>query len=113
MHRLKGGKSAAKKKKNLREECSKSRKTTKKMVFGRKSQQRRKIEGLFKKLNDLDINHKFRGGLLGIKHFRVSTAKPTVSTARITYYWFKITVVGEKVNAAESLLVVSTVVNAN
>ncbi|GKB30038.1 hypothetical protein Tco_0869439 [Tanacetum coccineum] len=69
--------------------------------------------------------------MLGIKHFRVSTAKgrvstakPTVSTARrkqfvllkITtastkssyYCWFKITVVGEKVNAVESLLVVST-----
>ncbi|GKC63355.1 hypothetical protein Tco_1095953 [Tanacetum coccineum] len=29
------------------------------------------------------------------------------------YCWFKITVVGEKVNAAESLLVVSTEVNAN
>ncbi|GJY85811.1 hypothetical protein Tco_0499837 [Tanacetum coccineum] len=33
---------------------------------------------------------------------------------RFNYYcWFKITVVGEKVNAAESLLVVSTEVNAN
>ncbi|GKE64272.1 hypothetical protein Tco_1518433 [Tanacetum coccineum] len=67
--------------------------------------------------------------MLGIKHFRVSTVKPTVSTARrkqlvllkITtastkssyYCWFKITAVGEKVNAAESLLVVSTEVNAN
>ncbi|GKE69616.1 hypothetical protein Tco_1527688, partial [Tanacetum coccineum] len=29
------------------------------------------------------------------------------------YCWFKITAVGEKVNAAESLLVVSTEVNAN
>ncbi|GJR29645.1 hypothetical protein Tco_1105877 [Tanacetum coccineum] len=32
---------------------------------------------------------------------------------KIYYYWFKITAVGEKVNAAESLLVVSTEVNAN
>ncbi|GJY74755.1 hypothetical protein Tco_0479186, partial [Tanacetum coccineum] len=29
------------------------------------------------------------------------------------YYWFKITAIGEKVNAAESLLVVSTEVNAD
>ncbi|GJU95423.1 hypothetical protein Tco_1320179 [Tanacetum coccineum] len=63
------------------------------------------------------------------KDKEVSTAKLTVSTARrkqlvllkITtastkssyYCWFKITAVGEKVNAAESLLVVSTEVNAN
>ncbi|GJY34450.1 hypothetical protein Tco_0418919 [Tanacetum coccineum] len=67
--------------------------------------------------------------LLGIKHLRVSTAKPTVSTARrkqfvllnITiastkssyYCWFKITTTDEKVNAAESLLVVSTEVNVD
>ncbi|GJV90542.1 hypothetical protein Tco_1538355 [Tanacetum coccineum] len=45
----------------------------------------------------------------------VSTAIPEVKTARSAYYycWFKITAVGEKVNAAESLLVVSTEVNAN
>ncbi|GJW44892.1 hypothetical protein Tco_0073691 [Tanacetum coccineum] len=45
----------------------------------------------------------------------VSTASPEVKTARSAYYycWFKITAVGEKVNAAESLLVVSTEVNAD
>ncbi|GJX56846.1 putative ribonuclease H-like domain-containing protein [Tanacetum coccineum] len=36
-----------------------------------------------------------------------------VNTAKGYYCWFKITAAGEKVNAAESLLVVSTEVNAN
>ncbi|GKE98086.1 hypothetical protein Tco_0021437 [Tanacetum coccineum] len=54
-----------------------------------------------------------RGRLLGIKHFRVSTAKPTLVLLEENNCWFKITAVGEKVNAAESLLVVSTEVNAN
>ncbi|GKA48653.1 putative reverse transcriptase domain-containing protein [Tanacetum coccineum] len=65
MHKIQGCKSAAKEKRESREECSKK--------------QERPM---------------FKGGLLGIKHFRVN-------------------VVGEKVNAAESLLVVSTEVNAN
>ncbi|GJW20643.1 hypothetical protein Tco_0031265, partial [Tanacetum coccineum] len=78
MHRLRGGKSVAMKKKNPKKSAEK-------------------------------VNHKFRGGLLGIKHFRVSTAKLRVSTASTKS--FKITAVGEKVNAAESLLVVSTEVN--
>ncbi|GKB82365.1 hypothetical protein Tco_0949260 [Tanacetum coccineum] len=67
--------------------------------------------------------------MLGIKHFRVSTAKgkvstakPTVSTTRRKQFVLlkittastkSITAVGEKVNAAESLLIVSTEVNAN
>ncbi|GJY38285.1 hypothetical protein Tco_0424649 [Tanacetum coccineum] len=66
--------------------------------------------------------------VLGIKHFRVSIAKLTVSTARRKSSYCsrlqlpvlnqsvntaRITVVGEKVNAAESLLVVSTEVNAD
>ncbi|GKF61864.1 hypothetical protein Tco_0181918, partial [Tanacetum coccineum] len=77
-----------KEKEESREECSKSRKTKK-----------------MKLLNQ-----------------SVNTAKPTVSTARRKQFVLlkittastkSITVVGEKVNAAESLLVASTEVNAN
>ncbi|GKE80375.1 hypothetical protein Tco_1550375 [Tanacetum coccineum] len=91
-------------------------------------QQRQKIMMKGRGFPEQKVNHKFRGGLLGIKHFRVSTANQqlvlleenslycsrlqllvlnqSVNTTRIT-------AVGEKVNAAESLLVVSTEVNAN
>ncbi|GJU39580.1 ribonuclease H-like domain-containing protein [Tanacetum coccineum] len=48
-----------------------------------------------KKLDDLRVNHKFRGGFLGIKLSVLSTAKSKVSTARIT-------AAGEKVNAVST-----------
>ncbi|GJY19389.1 retrovirus-related pol polyprotein from transposon TNT 1-94 [Tanacetum coccineum] len=55
------------------------------------------------------------GNRVSTAKLRVSTAKLTVSTVRRKYYycWFKITAVGEKVNAVESLLVVSTEVNVD
>ncbi|GKC10475.1 hypothetical protein Tco_1007257 [Tanacetum coccineum] len=71
MHRLRGGKSAAKKKKNLEKSAGERQEDE---VFG-----------------------------------RILSAKKMKSY----YCWFKITAVGEKVNAAESLLVVSTEVNAD
>ncbi|GJS12047.1 hypothetical protein Tco_0368843, partial [Tanacetum coccineum] len=48
------------------------------------------LEGLIQKLDDLKVNHKFRGGLLGIKGFykflllvQLSTAKRRLSTAKL------------------------------
>ncbi|GKD09665.1 hypothetical protein Tco_1189350 [Tanacetum coccineum] len=73
MHRLRGGKSAAKKKKNSEKSAAKAE-GQKDEVFA-----------------------------------RILSAKKMKSY----YCWFKITAVGEKVNATESLLVVSTEVNVN
>ncbi|GJR67706.1 hypothetical protein Tco_0013771 [Tanacetum coccineum] len=49
------------------------------------------MEGLIQKLDDLKVNHKFRGGLLGIKGFykflvlvQLSTAKRRLSTAELS-----------------------------
>ncbi|GKD34064.1 DNA helicase [Tanacetum coccineum] len=50
-----------------------------------------KDKGLIQKLDDLKVNHKFRGGLLGIKGFykflllvQLSTAKRRLSTAKLS-----------------------------
>ncbi|GJZ78538.1 hypothetical protein Tco_0643375 [Tanacetum coccineum] len=48
-------------------------------------------EGLIRKLDDLKVNHKFRGGLLGIRGFYNLMLMVQVSTAgcKSFYYWLK------------------------
>ncbi|GKD99864.1 hypothetical protein Tco_1387848 [Tanacetum coccineum] len=80
---IQGRQECSKEKEESREECNKSRKTKKMKCLEESSQQKKR---------------RFNSRNLMIWSY---------------YCWFKITVVGEKVNAAESLLVVSTEVNAD
>ncbi|GJT18072.1 hypothetical protein Tco_0876778 [Tanacetum coccineum] len=89
----------SKEKEESREECSKSRKTKKMNLFW-------KI--LSSKENEVLLEENSRMAQITLP----VTKLQSVNTASY-YCWFKITDVGEKVNAAESLLVVSTEVNAN
>ncbi|GJX30314.1 hypothetical protein Tco_0238393 [Tanacetum coccineum] len=64
--------------------------------------------------NDLDFFKDFENEFPAIVYNDALTSKSDFLTEHIvTTEWFKITAVGEKVNAAESLLVVSTEVNAD
>ncbi|GJX35874.1 hypothetical protein Tco_0247431 [Tanacetum coccineum] len=68
-------------------------------------QQRQKIMMKGKGFPEQKVNHKFRGGLLGVKLSALSTAKSKVSTAhklQLYYCRFKITAAGEKVNAVST-----------
>ncbi|GKC89548.1 hypothetical protein Tco_1150197 [Tanacetum coccineum] len=95
MHRLRGGKGATKKKKNpeKREDCWEL--NTSELVLPRDE-----LVLLSQQLVLLEENSSYCSKL------QLPVLNQSVNTARIT-------AVGEKVNAAESLLVVSTEVNAN
>ncbi|GJT69239.1 hypothetical protein Tco_1028525 [Tanacetum coccineum] len=74
---------------------------------------------ILKRLDYIDAQGRFKSVIAWVPKRRCGGSFQTreekyIKLITLSYYcWFKITAVGEKVNAAESLLVVSTEVNAN